>query len=429
MADNIVIRLFENAGRPAEWMLTDSSGARHGAPESGALSDAARAANNLKVIVMLPAEDTLITSAEVPAKGAKLLQALPYALEEQLAEDVEKLHFAAGKRRSNGRTPVAIIQRERLQHYQDRLTEAGISADEIYSEAQGLARIPGTISLLIDGDTLIANDGDDTEVALRALSPGDALVALGALDDERPEDADESEPDRVMPRHVLVYLSEEDNQRYENDWLALRNELESVDPRILPDGALPRLAATLSTGKAIDLLQGDFAIKRSLSASWQPWRMVAGLAAIAFLLASVDRITSYYAVKREHNRVQIELEEQWQRTVPWISPLPSNPGQRLDSELRRIGAQTGGGSDFVFMQSLEAVASAVNGKSNTAIEGISFRAGATDVQMTVPNETVLDQIRSAISASNSLEASIQRLDRDDDAGNYRGRLQIKEPTS
>lgn len=429
MADNIVIRLFEHPDQPVEWMLTDATGARHGAPERGALSAAAAAVGSHNVIIMLPAEDALITSAEVPAKGAKLLQALPYALEEQLAEDVDKLHFAAGKRRSNGRTPVAIIQRERIDSYMTRLRTAGIEPAAVYSEAQGLARIPGTISLLIDGETLIANNGDDTEVALRALSPGDALVALGALDDESDRQDDDEDSAPRLPKHVLVYLNEDDNARYENDWLALRNELDSIEPRILPDGALPRLAATLSTGKAINLLQGDYAVKKSMSAAWQPWRLVAGLAVIMGLLASVERITGYYALKREHNRVQVELTEQWGKTVPWISPMPENPGRRLDSELRRIGAQGNSAGDALFLRSLQAVAGAMVDNRDAAIQGISFRSGATDIQLTVPNETVLDKIRSSIGQNNALEASIQRLDRDDREGNYKGRLQIKGPAT
>ena len=257
MAENIVIRLFVDEDKPVEWILTDSSGARHSAPTHGSLSAAAAAAVGYRVLALLPSSDMLITTADVPAKGARLLQALPFALEEQLAEDVDKLHFAAGARRSNGLTPVVVTDRQRFEDYLARLRGVGLEPEGVYAEVQGLARIPGTISMLIDSGDLLINDGADIELDLQDMSPGDALVAIGALDDPIGDD-EAAEGSNELPGHVLVYLSEEDNDRYSNDWLALRNELDSIDTRILPDGALPRLAATVSTGKAINLLQGRF---------------------------------------------------------------------------------------------------------------------------------------------------------------------------
>lgn len=428
MTDNIVIRLFEDSLRPVEWMLTDDTGARHGEPQSGRLSGAKLAAAGHRVIVMLPAVDTLILTADVPAKGSRLLQALPFALEEQLADDIDQLHFAAGKRRSSGRTPAVVIKRERFDDYMSRLVAAEIQADAVYSEAQGLARIPGTISMLIEDSNLTINDGADIEVSLRQMSPGDALVAIGALDDSPPDatDADSEDTTASLPGHLLVYLSAEDNERFENDWLALRNELDSVETRLLPDGALPRLAANLSTGKATNLLQGDYAVETNLSAKWQPWRLVAILLLAVTALGVVDRTTNYYALKREHQRVNSELAEQWKKTLPWISPMPENPARRLDAELRRMGKQSsGGGGDSPFLGALEALATATQGKTKTSIDGISFRAGVTDVQLVVPSESELDQIRMAVQKSGEMEATIQRADRDQEAGNVKSRLQIK----
>ena len=45
---------------------------------------------------------------------ARLRQALPFALEEQVAEDLNLLHFAAGRRAPNGEVPAAIVRRQDL---------------------------------------------------------------------------------------------------------------------------------------------------------------------------------------------------------------------------------------------------------------------------------------------------------------------------
>ena len=421
MADNlVVIRLSADADAPVAWIRTDASGARHGAPEHGTLADAAAAAGNDAIIALLPADDVLITQADVPARGARLLQALPFALEEQLAEDIDDLHFAAGQRRASGRTPVAVIRRERLTGYHTRLREAGIEAEAIYAETQGLARLPGTTSLLIDGDLTIINDGADVEMGLRGLTPGDALVAIGALDEDETDEDEERAP---LPRHVLVYLDEATNERYSNDWLALRNELDSLETKLLPDGALPRLAATVSASRGINLLQGEFAPQRRTAETLRPWRMAAALCGVVIALSVIGKVTDHFALKREQQRLAVELEEQWKRTLPWAGDMPTNPQSRLNAELRRMGAAPTSGEAHIMM-TLTALAEAIRGSSGVKIEAIGFRGGTTDVQLIVPNTQVLERIQTTIQANELLETSIQRADPDDDGG-IKSRFQIR----
>ena len=56
--------------------------------------------------------------------GAKLAAALPFALEEFLADDVDELHFAPGTRRSNGRVPVCVVNRQLMSDWLSRIDPA-----------------------------------------------------------------------------------------------------------------------------------------------------------------------------------------------------------------------------------------------------------------------------------------------------------------
>ncbi len=426
MSENIVIRLSAEASHDVEWMLTDASGARHGAPVRGSLIAAAAVAVSRRVLVVLPSADVLITGADIPAKGAKLLQALPFALEEQLADDIDELHFAAGPRRSSGRVPVAVVKRSLFKSYLERLTNAGIKPDAVYAETQGLSRIPGTISIMIDQEDLIINDGADTELSLQQLSPGDALVAIGALDDVHDVTDDAQESRNPLPSHVLVYLSEDDNERYSNDWLALRNELDSLETKLLPDGVLPRIAATVSSGKAINLLQGEFASESGKSASTKPWRMAAALLAGVIALSFFQSVAEHFSLKRAFQRSEVRLAEQWQRTLPWINPIPNNPGNRLSAELRRMGASADSGTDQAqLLLALAALSKAIATSPDSKIDDISFSSGITVIQLTVPSTEQLDKIQSAIQADPSLDALIQQADKEKEGSGVISRLQIR----
>ena len=106
MAEFLVIRIGETAEHAADWIAVDSSGARRSQPVSGPLLEAINDVGDRKVIVLVPSAEVLTTSVDIPVKGgAKLQAALPFALEEDLAEDVENLHFAVARRLSAVRGP------------------------------------------------------------------------------------------------------------------------------------------------------------------------------------------------------------------------------------------------------------------------------------------------------------------------------------
>ena len=184
MADFLVIQLGESENAPADWIAVDSSGAQHGLPESGPFANARADIGDRSVIVLVPSAEVLTTTVDMPIKGgAKLQAALPYALEEFLADDVDQLHFAAGTRYSSGLIPVSVVSREKLEQWISWLQKADIEANSIVADLYGLARIPGTISLLVANQQVVINDGADTTVLMEGVSPGDALAAIGAFDD------------------------------------------------------------------------------------------------------------------------------------------------------------------------------------------------------------------------------------------------------
>jgi general secretion pathway protein L len=99
MADWLLLRLPRAPALFASWVVVDSHGAPIEAPSSGKLEGAVAAAAGRHVCVLVPGTDVLLLEPELPAKvGTKLAQIVPYALEEQLADDIDDLHFAIGKR-------------------------------------------------------------------------------------------------------------------------------------------------------------------------------------------------------------------------------------------------------------------------------------------------------------------------------------------
>lgn len=419
MTEYLVIRLGRNADDLSHWIVVDSSGARHSPPVAGMLAESRADLHDRAVIVLVPSEDVLTTTVDIPVKGSKLQSALPYALEEFLAEDVDHLHFAAGVKRSSGRTPVCVVSRERMNDWLSRLDAAGIVPDSLMAESHGLARIPGTISMLLDQDTIFVNDGSDVELVMQGVGPGDALAAIGALDDD-PPDEDEAESTNRLPRHVLAYCEPGDDKRFQHDWIAIRHELDSLDVKLLPDGITPKLAVTVATGSGINLLQGQYAPKREYGNLFQPWKYAAALAGIFVLVSIGAKAVDYYVMSARAEELRETFNAEYQSMLPG-APETSDPLAVVESLRRRIGNT---GTSPVFLQSMGQLAVAVQRNDKAKVQAVSYRAGVIDVRVSAPDVATLDTVRQAIVEGGQFRADIQSTDADGD--NVSSRIQIRE---
>ena len=92
------------------WAVCDDKSNTVKAHGHGNFADAAKAAERRKVVMVVAGTEMLLEEASVPTTNlSKALKAVPYALEEQLAQDIEDSHFAFGSRLKSNRIPVAVI--------------------------------------------------------------------------------------------------------------------------------------------------------------------------------------------------------------------------------------------------------------------------------------------------------------------------------
>lgn len=422
MAEILVLRLPERDDDPANWIVVDSTGARVSPPVTGPLSAARVDLHDRKLFVLVPATDVLTTTVYLPVKAqSKIQQALPFALEELLADDVEDLHFAAGARRESGRMPVSIVNRERLQRWLTTLADAGLNAHAVLSENYGLACIPGTISLLIADDIVIVNDGADTELVLQGVGPADALAAIGAFEQQADsESQDEGESDATsLPRHLLVYCEPGSEETYAHDFIVLRQDFDSVDIKLLPDGILPRLAVTVATGAGVNLLQGQFGARTEYGNMLRPWRAAAALLLAFGVTAVAAKALDYVQLSQRETELRERFVAEYQEIAPGIEDV-RDPAAVISSLRPRAGS---GSAPTVFLQSLEQLSRAMQQNSEADIQAINYRAGIVDLRMSAPSVSILDSVQRMIDEGGTFEAEIKTTDQDDDKVN--SRIQIK----
>ncbi len=416
MAEFLVIRLNPAASSadatspdvPSQWLVVDGTGARVGNVHTGSLANAAALTPGRRVIVLVPGTDALLAEPVLPLKaGAKLAQIVPFALEEQLAADVEDLHFAVGKRDGRPGTPVTVVARARMQEWQDALKAAGIHADSLYAETAALPVTPNGVTLVIDEARVYVRRENAHGAVLEVEPLIEALQLALASGDEARE-------------HVTIYVSEADYERERDLLEGLREFTASLQLKLLPDGPLPLLASNAVIAAPVNLLQGPYAIKRKLTLSFAPWRYAAVLA-LVFIAAHLGlKAWQYFHYKQLEASLDTQIAEVYQQTMPG-APVPSAMQARRQLELR-LNQLRGTAPESGMMVTLAALSEAVAEASDTTIEAIAYRNNTTDVRVLVPSVDTLDRIRK-VATEKGLGAEIQSASPRE--AKFEGRLQLK----
>ena len=217
----------------------------------------------------MPGTDVRLSQAAVPARQAsKALLAIPYALEDQLADDVETVHFALGARLAGDEWPVAAVSKARLEAWLEPFRTRGARIDLLLPESLCLP-LPG------DGRWSVLMETELATVRSAAFGgfvcrPADLLTYLDLADPERALGLQ-----IITPRDVAT------------DFSALGR---SVD--VVPEfgAALDALIRHHQAANAINLLQGDYAPASDMRRAWLPWRRAAVLAAACLLVLAIGGI-------------------------------------------------------------------------------------------------------------------------------------------
>ncbi|MDY6840124.1 MAG: type II secretion system protein GspL [Pseudomonadota bacterium] len=141
------------------WVLHDASGDAQ-ARGTGDSRDTIEqtlgqnALDNALLIGLIPGEEAIYCLADIPAKQSRFInQALPYAVEEQIAQDIDSVHLAIGSRTDQG-YPVAAIDRKRMGQWAHLFSGwEHVRLDAIYPDASLLPATEGGWSICLDGET------------------------------------------------------------------------------------------------------------------------------------------------------------------------------------------------------------------------------------------------------------------------------------
>ena len=140
MSDTLLIHYNIENSAQTSWALCTDDGELTSRIISGSLTELTELAQNHLSVVLLNSQCLHINELQLPTQNMqKMLKAVPYAIEEFIADDIEKLHFVVSKQKSSNTTSVVGINRTTLQTIIDNFQAAEIFIDKIIPDALCLA--------------------------------------------------------------------------------------------------------------------------------------------------------------------------------------------------------------------------------------------------------------------------------------------------
>ncbi len=410
MADWLLIR-FSNDPDNVDYLTCDAAGRIVEPLRRGPVAAAARNAAGKRICALAPASDVLLTDAEVPAKsGTRFQQIVPYALEEQVAQDIESLLFAVGRRVGDSpRIPVAVVSRALLDDWLSQLRGAGLEPECIYADSSLVPENPGQAVLVLSDDSVLLRAAGAQPVTLPLSALSEALDLL------RPTPVAAAE---FGGNGLVVYAGEAEWQQYGATIEAEREHFEALSVQLLPDGPLGLFAQSLPGTTAINLLQGPYAPVSPLAGGLKAWRIAAALLLGLLVLHGIGGATQLLMLKRTERRLDQSISETFEQAMPGEHNT-SNARHRMEARLTSLQGSTDSSG---LLAMLSAFAQARNGANGTAVQALSYRAGLLELQVTAPGADALDHISQQL-RTQGWQADL--TSGTSGSGAYQGRIQMK----
>ena len=338
-----------------------------------------------EIVVWTPASETLLVRARLPTRSAaKIAQALPFALEEQLIDPPEKLHFAFTQE-ADGGLAVAVTRKERMEGWLAALAAAGLAPAR-------LAPVTLSLPLADRAWTLAFSDG---EMVLRcglhagfggpreSQPPGWLHTALSEAR------AESNAPERLL---LLGAPQELDSEAWR---AALGLPLETLAPS----------GAHVPTAR-LDLLQQRYAPSGGRGAALQRAYLPAAALLAAWLLLTLvlDAVewgrTSYKARAADE-----EMRTLLMKSFPDTRVI-LDPAEQMRRGLEDLGSRSGVAApgDMLFL--LARVSPAFEREARLRVQAVEYSDKTLKIRITA-SQADADSIARALQAR-SLEVSVDR---------------------
>ena len=365
-----------------KWIKLDEDGVPITRGAEARLEQVSSVTQNANVIVLLPLEQMLLTTVNTRARKQKHLQkAVPFALEDELADDVESLHFSLGQRYGENDFPVAVIEKSTLDRIIDELSGAGIYPDILTADMFGLPFREGTWTILIENDRAL----------VRTEQYQGFTIDLHNLQQMLTSSLRQAE---LTPAELNVYCCDDQQTGIKKLNLPIStNELDDCPPGLFADG--------IDEDKCINLLQASYKNKDKKHRQVGPWKVAAMLFAIWIGLSFVSVFLDHMRLKKQEKNLDAQIVQIMKQTFPDMGNVSADSARtKMEARLKNFIDMTSSGSNASFMELLAMSGESMKQAGKVDIDTMNYREGKLNMNVKSADVQILDTVKQNLKSKN-----------------------------
>lgn len=387
------------------WCVVDQRGELLEPPGQGSITAAAVPAANRRVTLLVPAALSLLTCVAIPAGAGRgqLQQAAPYLLEEEVAQDIDELHFALGPRTAENRLPVGVIARHDLDRWLADAEQAGIAIQSATMDALLLPCSADAWSILLEPGQALVRTGPTSGFACE-LDNLAALLAVCSADS-----------DNAAPAALRLWCCDPVAPPVEpllpdvpHHWM---------DP---PANSLTLLAQGIGLRVPLELLQGPYRVKDAVGKALKPWYGAAAALLVWFGTATAHSWSEQQRLAQTNQALDQAIEQVYRDTFPDARRVV-NARVQMEQRLERL--QRGQAEADVGLLPILAQTAGVLARYDAEIRELSYRGERLHLELATEDVQILETIRQQLEQLAALRAKLVTAETSDQG--VLGRLRIE----
>lgn len=393
----------ESEAGVAWWWGAGAKAAQHGVVEQ--LSDLPPFTRGARVQVWSPATDTLLARVMLPTRTrAKILQALPFALEEQVLGEPENQSYSY-RPQADGSLAVAVSERRRLQAWTDALQAAGRSAASLCPATLKVPYDEGHWSLGAENAESILRTGPMSGLACELSADLSVPMTLSIA-------LREARDNEQLPMGLVVY-----NPPAGLDVAAWSEALQlPVEAR-----AQDYWAQSPTSPPPINLLEREFAGKGGDSLPLAKLRPAAIMLAIWMVVGFGFNLWEWWQLKHTYSAQRAEMLALFKNSFP-TAKLVGDPAPLMARSLTALQSGSGSLAPGDMLPLLASAAPALQTASQTRLRTLQYAESNLTLDLTLADFQAMETLKNAFIA-HGLQAEV--LSANNREGAVDGRVKLK----
>ena len=394
------LQLFDDQLQDCLWLRFNER-TPAGQAQRGELSGLLAEAASSRLVLILPASSVVLHKTSIMAKSkGQISAALPYALEEEVASDIEQMHFAYRTiDRESGTQLAAVVERDLVQRLHALITQHRFESVMLLPQILAVPWEPDSWSLFVQRDHALLR---------KTLTDGYAMdvIAMPELLTTEKELYRQQHDSEQAPK-LSVYNFSPDEEIEGESAMGGDSEALAVMARYCLD----------KSDSLIDLLQGEFQIARPMRDLLRQWSMAAGIAVIALIVYLVNVAVDNTMLARENDRLNASMQALYEKI---FNEKPNGyAADAMRKKLAAMGSGNGDSNNFISVI-------LVSGKefltdSQTSITRLRYAGNAIEVDLETSSIEQLEKLQQKLIAA-STQADLKAVTNDN--GKVRGRIVV-----